>query len=76
LRYIVLGRRLRIKDIYESDHSTIKSGTLPYRCLRNGSHREGERELAKQQGKTGATKAQQDLPVNVVINNRLLVCKD
>jgi hypothetical protein len=44
--------------------------------LRNGSHREGERELAKQQGKTGATKAQQDLPVNVVINNRLLVCKD
>jgi hypothetical protein len=28
-----------------------------------------ERAPAKQQGKTQATKAQQDLPVNMVINN-------
>jgi hypothetical protein len=46
--------------------------------FRNGSRWEGERENthAKQhQGKDWATKAQQDLPVNVVINSRLLVRK-
>jgi hypothetical protein len=41
-------------------------------------HVEREREItpAKQyQGKAGPTKAQQDLPINVVINSRLLACK-
>jgi hypothetical protein len=38
--------------------------------------RERESTPAKQrQGKAWATKAQQDLPVNVVINSRLLACK-
>jgi hypothetical protein len=42
------------------------------------AHAEIEREStpAKQhQGKAWAIKAQQDLPVNVAINNRLLTCK-
>jgi hypothetical protein len=42
------------------------------------AHAERERESApakQQQSKASATKAQQDLPVNVVINSRLLVCK-
>jgi hypothetical protein len=46
--------------------------------LKNGSCQKGEREStpAKQrQGKAWATKAQQDLPVNVAINSRLLACK-
>jgi hypothetical protein len=38
--------------------------------------RERERAPAKQhQGKARATKAQQDLPINVAINSRLLACK-
>jgi hypothetical protein len=38
--------------------------------------RERENTLAEQhQGKAWATKAQQDLPVNVAINNRLLIFK-
>jgi hypothetical protein len=38
--------------------------------------RERENTPAKQhQGKAWATKAQQDLPVNVAINNRLLIFK-
>jgi hypothetical protein len=34
--------------------------------------KERERKPAKQQGKTSVTKAQQDRPVNVATNNRLL----
>jgi hypothetical protein len=42
------------------------------------AHADREREntpAKQQQGKVGATKAQQDLPVNVAINSRLLECK-
>jgi hypothetical protein len=40
------------------------------------AERERESTPVKQhQGKAWATKAQQDLPVNMTINNRLLVCK-
>jgi hypothetical protein len=40
------------------------------------AERERERTPAKQhKGKVWATKAQQDLPINVIINNRLIVCK-
>jgi hypothetical protein len=40
--------------------------------LRNGSRREGERNntpTKQHQGKAGTTKAQQDWPVNMVINS-------
>jgi hypothetical protein len=42
------------------------------------AHTERERENApakQHQGKARVTKAQQDLPDNVVINSRLLACK-
>jgi hypothetical protein len=57
-----------------------ESGMAPYprdADLKNGSRRKGERDTpAKQhQGKAWSTKAQQDLPVNVAINNFLLICK-
>jgi hypothetical protein len=40
------------------------------------AERESENTAAKyHQGKARATKAQQDLPVNVVINNRLIAYK-
>jgi hypothetical protein len=40
------------------------------------AHTERENTPAKEhQGKARATKAQQDLPVNVAINSRLLACK-
>jgi hypothetical protein len=40
------------------------------------ARREGKNIPAKQyQGKAWATKAQQDWPVNIAINNQLLVCK-
>jgi hypothetical protein len=75
-----LSGRWKIKIIYESEN-TRQSRTAP--CprdvnLRNGSHRKGEREstLAKQyQDKARATKVQQYLPINVVINSQLLICK-
>jgi hypothetical protein len=37
--------------------------------------RERETPTKKHQGKAWATKAQQDLPVNMAINSRLLICK-
>jgi hypothetical protein len=43
------------------------------------AHADGERQRThlqkQQQGKAWATKAQQDLPVNVAINSQLLACK-
>jgi hypothetical protein len=42
------------------------------------AHAEREREntpTKQQQGKTWATKAQQDLPINVAITSQLLACK-
>jgi hypothetical protein len=42
------------------------------------AHAEREREstpVKQYQSKAWATKAQQDWPINVVINNQLLVCK-
>jgi hypothetical protein len=44
--------------------------------LKNNSRQKGERDTpAKQhQTKAWATKTHQDLPVNMVINNRLLAC--
>jgi hypothetical protein len=46
--------------------------------LKNGSRREGEGDThAKQyQGKDWATKAQQDLSINVAIYSWLLACKN
>jgi hypothetical protein len=35
----------------------------------------GNTSVKQHQGKVCATKAQQDLPVNMVINSRLLACK-
>jgi hypothetical protein len=45
--------------------------------LKNSSRRYGERDTPtkQHQGKVWATKAPQDLPINVAINNRLLACK-
>jgi hypothetical protein len=45
--------------------------------LKNGSHRWGERETPakQQQDNAWATKAQQDWPINMAINSRLLICK-
>jgi hypothetical protein len=37
--------------------------------------RERERHICKTKGKAWATKAQQNWPVNVAINSRLLICK-
>jgi hypothetical protein len=43
--------------------------------IKNGSRWVRERTHTKQhQAKARATKAQQDLPVNMAINNRLLAC--
>jgi hypothetical protein len=45
--------------------------------LKNGSRRKEERDTPtkQHQGKAWASKAQQDWPVNVDINSRLLICK-
>jgi hypothetical protein len=60
--------------------NTHRSRAAPYPRdgnLKNGSRRKGERDThaKQQQGKAWATKAQQDWPVNVAINSRLLICK-
>jgi hypothetical protein len=55
--------------------NTQRSRTTPYprdADLRNGSCREVEREntpTKQQQGKASANKAQQDLPINMIINS-------
>jgi hypothetical protein len=70
------------RDLRKQNHSMIKNDTLPYRCQPQkwltSEEREREREntpVKQQQGKAWATKAQQDLPDNVVINSWLLACK-
>jgi hypothetical protein len=59
------------------DLRMIKSGTLPRDAdLRNGSRQEGKREREHLQNNIKPkSKVLQDLPVNVAINSRLLVCK-
>jgi hypothetical protein len=69
-----------MKIFYESEN-TRQLRTTPYPRdvdLKNGSHQKGERESTptkQRQGKDWGTKAQQDLPINVAINSRLITCK-
>jgi hypothetical protein len=73
------NQKIENKNICESEtlvdrerHLTLEMSTSRM------AHANREREntpIKQQQGKAWATKAQQDLPVNVVINSRLLACK-
>jgi hypothetical protein len=76
--YIVLSRRLRIKTFAKTKTLDARERNLAIEMSTSRTAHVGrERDTpAKQhQAKAWATKAQQDLPVNVVINSRLLACK-
>jgi hypothetical protein len=70
-------QKIENKIIYGSENTQwLRTALCPGDVdLKNGSRREGENTPVTQQGKTWSTKARQDLPINMVINNWLLTYK-